>query len=223
MDQPYRAILIAVLSVGVAVLAIVAWYYLYRRPRDQNAPHRLGREMGLVQLNEGSRQLPIWYGGRFKDHDFGLTYANLRYGSYGRKAAKTVDEVRLSLRLAIALHVHAPQDIVAYFHHGRPYEPGAEPPDFEAAFDRRNSDRLSQESRAALLHFAQNYGSLRLRDRATAPKDLFVAEALPQAQVVLVHDRPGHKQTPEQINTLLDGLLEVAQQLEADPAFNQAS
>ncbi|MFN2172834.1 MAG: hypothetical protein ACK2U0_19525 [Candidatus Promineifilaceae bacterium] len=214
MDQPYRAILIALLAAGLAVLVVAAWYYLCRRPRDRNAPHRLGREMGLQQLNVGSQSYPIWYGGRYGDHDFALTYANLRYGRYGPKFEKTVEKVRLSLRLAIALHADNPQDVIAYFRHDRPHEPGVTPEDFEAAFDRRNTDRLSQESRDALLHFAQSYGGLRLRDRATAPAELFIAEALPAAQVVLVHDHPGYKQTPRQIYALLDALLETAQPLE---------
>ena len=216
MEQPLRVILIALLTVSVTALAVAAWYYLYRRPRDQNAPHRLCQEMGLQQLNQGSSRVPVWYGGRYDDHDFGLTYANLRYGGYGKRPEKKVEDVILSLRLAVALETAEAQDIIAYFHHGRPYEPGIEPADFEAAFDRRNTDRLSPASRNALLHFTQHYGSLRLRDRATAPKDLFVKEALPDARVVLVHDRPGYKQTAEQIYELLDALLRVAKPLEAD-------
>jgi hypothetical protein len=216
MDQPYRAILIALLAAGLAVLAVAAWYYLYRRPRDRSAPHRLGREMGLRQLNAGDGKQPVWYGGRIGDHEFGLTFANLRYGSYGPRFEKKVEDVRLSLRLAIALHAAAPQDIVAYFRHDRPHEPGTTPENFESAFDRRNSDRLSQASRDALLRFAQNYGGLRLRDRATAPKELFVKEALSDAQVVLVHDRPGFKQSPQQVNALLEALLETARPIEND-------
>jgi hypothetical protein len=221
MDQPLRVILIALLVVGVTVLAVAAWYYLYRRPRDQNAPHRLGREMGLQQLNDGSGRVPIWYGGRYGGHDFCLTYTNLRYGGYGKRPEKKIEDVVLSLRLAVALDAVEAQDIVAYFQHGRPFEPGVQPEDFEAAFDRRNTDRLSPASRDALLLFTQNHGSLRLRDRATAPKDLFVKEALPDAQVVLVHDRPGYKQTPAQVYELLDALLQVAEPLEADFAHNQ--
>jgi hypothetical protein len=216
MDQPYRALLIALLAAGLAVLVVLAWYYLYRRPRDQNAPHRQGREMGLQQLNEGDSRHPIWYGGTYRNRDFGLTYANLRYGSYGPKFEKKVEEVRLSLRLAIPLTANSPQDIIAYFRHDRPHEPGKVPENFEAAFDRRNTDRLSRASRDTLLQFAQTHGGLRLRDRATAPKELFVAEALPDAQVVLVHDRPGYKQTPQQIYALLDALLETAGPIEND-------
>lgn len=211
------------LVVGGTAVAAAAWYYLYRRPRDQNAPHRLGREMGLQQLNRGSSRVPVWFGGRYGGHDFGLTYANLRYGGYGKRPEKKIEDVVLSLRLAVALNAAQAQDIVAYFQHGRPYEPGILPEDFEAAFDRRNSDRLSAASREALLHFTQNYGSLRLRDRATAPKDLFVKEALPDAQVVLVHDRPGYKQTPAQVYELLDALLQVAEPLEADFAAANGS
>ena len=216
MTIPYNAVLVAAVFVALVILAILGWYYLYRKPRDQGAPHRLGQELGLQQLNEGRGKVPSWYGGRYGDHDIGVTFANLRYGNYGPRASRTVQEVRLSLRLAIALNVAEPQDIVAYFNHGRSYEPGKEPEDFEAAFDRRNTDRLSPESRGALLHFTQNYGGLRLRDRATAPADLFAAEALPDAQVVLVHDRPGYKQTAPQIYELLDALLEVAKPLEKD-------
>ncbi len=206
----------------LSILAVAAWYYLYRMPRDQNAPHRLGEEMGLEQLNEGSRRVPVWYGSRFHDHDFAMTYANLRYGNYGPKPQRTVEDVKLSLRLALALNVDEPQDIVAYFQHGRDHEPGVLPEDFEEAFDRRNTDRLSQASRDALLAFTQNHGSLRLRDRATGPAALFVPEALPAAQVVLVHDRPGYKQTPQQVDSLLEAMLQVAQQLESDPALAPA-
>lgn len=223
MDSTALALLIAVSCAGLVVLAAAAWYYFYRRPRDQNAPHRLGREMGLAQLNEGSREIPVWYGGRYQDHEIALTYANLRYGSYGMVHARTVEEVILSLRLAVALNVSAPQDIVAYFHHGRRHVPGQVPEDFADAFDRRSTDRLSQESRDALLRFAQNYGSLRLRDRAGAPPDLFTAEALPAAQVVLVHDRPGYKQTAEQVYELLGALIELARTLEADAALNDGA
>lgn len=216
MTIPYNAFLVAAVFVGLVILLLIGWYYLYRKPRDQGAPHRLGQEMGLQQINEGRGKVPAWYGGRHKDHDIGVTYANLRYGNYGPRSSRTVEEVRLSLRLAIALNVARPQDIIAYFHHGRPFEPGEEPQNFEAAFDRRNTDRLSTESRDALLHFTQNYGGLRLRDRAGAPADLFAAGALPDAQVVLVHDRPGYKQTPAQITELLDALLAVAEPLEKD-------
>jgi len=214
MDQPYRGFLIALMAAGLAVLVVASWYYLYRRPRDANAPHRLGREMGLQPLNTGDRTHPVWYGGRVGDHDFALTYANLRYGSYGPRFEKKVEDVRLSLRLAIAIHAADPQDIIAYFRHDRPHEAGETPENFDAAFDRRNTERLSQESRDALLRFAQSYGGLRLRDRATAPEELFVAEALPDAQVVLVHDRPGYKQTPQQVSALLDALVETASPLE---------
>lgn len=216
MTIPYNALLVAAVFVALVILAIAAWYFLYRRPRDQSAPHRLGQELGLQQLNESQGKIPAWYGGRYKDHDFGVTHANLRYGNYGPRASRTVEQVRLSLRLAVALNVAEPQDIIAYFRHGRPYEPGEEPEDFEAAFDRRNTGRLSAESRDALLHFTQNYGGLRLRDRATAPADLFADEALPDARVVLVHDRPGYKQTADQVYELLDALLEVAKPLEAE-------
>lgn len=219
MNSNTLALLLTAAICILIVLAWVAWYYFYRKPRDQNAPHRLGKEMGLRQLNEGSRDTPVWYAGRYADHDFGLTYANLRYGSYGPKHARTVEEVILSLRVAVALNVAEAQDIIAYFHHGRPYEPGLKPEDFEDAFDRRNTDRLNQQSRDALLYFTQNYGSLRLRDRATAPAALFADEALAGAQVVLVHDRRGYKQSPEQVYVLLDALVEVAKHLEADPAF----
>jgi len=210
--------LAAVGLAGLVILAIAAWYLLYRRPRDRNAPHRLGREMGLQQLNEGGEE-PVWYGGRCGDHDFALTYANLRYGNYGRARSRTVEEVVLSLRLAVALNVDREHDIIAYFHHGRPYKPGELPEDFAAGFDRRHTERLSEASRQALLQFAQHYGGLRLRDRATAPPDLFAAEALPGAQVVLVHDRPGYKQTPQQVAILLDALLDVACILEKDQAL----
>jgi len=220
MNSTVQAFLVAALFAALFALAFGVWYYYYRLPRDQNAPHRLGQEMGLQQLNEGSRKVPVWYAGRYEDHDFGLTYANLRYGNYGRRPARTVQEVVLSLRLTVALNVPEPQDIIAYFHHGRPYKPDLVPEGFEDAFDRRNTDRLSQESRDALLHFTQNYGSLRLRDRDTAPEALFAAEALPDAQIVLVHDRPGYKQTPEQAYALLDALLKVAKQLEEDSALN---
>lgn len=223
MNIPYPALTVIVVFIALVIAAIAGWYYLYRRPRDEKAPHRLGQEMSLQQLNEGSRKVPVWYGGRREDHDFAVTYANLRYGNYGHRRQRTVQEVVLSLRLAVALNVAGPQDIVAYFQHGRPYEPGELPEDFEHAFDRRNTDRLSQESRDALLHFTQNYGSLRLRDRATAPTDLFAAEALPDAQVVLVHARPGYKQTPQQVEALLDALLVVAKQLEEDLALQHAT
>ncbi len=206
-------------SVAALILGLAGWYYFYRRPRDERAPHRLGREMGLGQLNEGGRQTPVWYGGRLADHEFALTYANLRYGRYGRRPARTVEDVILSLRLALAVDVPAGQDIVAYFQHGREFAPGETPPDFDFAFDRRHTDRLSEESRQALLAFTQNFGSLRLRDRAGAPPALFVPEALPEAHVVLVHDRPGHKQTPAEVGALLDALQHVAGVLEADPAF----
>jgi hypothetical protein len=219
MNPTTTALLAAVSCAGLVILAIAAWYYLYRRPRDRKAPHRLGREMNLQLLNESGEKEPAWYGGRRRDHDFALTYANLRYGNYGPARSRTVEEVVLSLRLAVALNVAREQDIIAYFHHGRSYRPGELPEDFADGFDRRNTGRLSEESRQALLHFAQNFGGLRLRDRATAPPDLFAAQALPAAQVVLVHDRPGYKQTPQQVTILLDALLDVACILEKDQAF----
>lgn len=207
-------ILITVVISAVIAGAIAYWVYKVRIPRDLNVPHRLGEAMGLEQLNEGSRHEPTWYGGRFQDHDFAFTYVNLQYSSYAGAHERTFDDVILSLRLAIEVKVPKPQEIIAYFHHGRRHEPGLFPESFEAGFDHANTDKLSPAAKNALLFFAQNHGSLRLRDRASAPQSLFAANALPDSRVVLVHDRPGHKQSPDEINQILEALLLVSQVLE---------
>ena len=214
---------VLVLGLAAALLALGLYFYLYRYrlPRDRSAPHRLGQEMGLDLLAAGDRRNPAWYGGRYKDHEIAQTYVNLRYGNYGPRRALSVEDVVLSLRLAVALNVDSAPDIVAYFRHGRPFQPGVEPEDFEHAFDRRNTEWLSQEARDALLAFAQTYGSLRLRPRQGGPQGLLADEALPDAQMVLVHDRPGYQQTPEEVRALYDALLDVAAVLEDSAASGQ--
>lgn len=220
MDEPGFGLLVAAAAVIVAMLLVGGWYLLLRRPRDRAAPQRLGQAMDLVKLNEPGDGETVWFGGERDGRAFALTHVNLRYGSYGRRRpALSVEDVILSLELAVALETPGPSDIIAYFHHGRPFRPGEEPPDFEYAFDRRNTERLSQASRDALLSFVQSYGSLRLRDRAGAPAGLFPEKVLSGAQVVLVHARPGHEQAVPEVETLLDALLELAAQLESDPAF----
>lgn len=216
MNGPAFSLLVAAGAIALAILLVSGWYVLLRRPRDRQAPHRLGSLLGWRQLNEPAESETIWYGGSFAGHQAAATYVNLRYGSYRRRPALAVEDVILSLRLALAVNVAAPQDVVAYFHHGRPFRPGEEPPDFEYAFDRRNTDRLTPQSRRTLLRFAQQFGSLRLRDRATAPAGLFPETVLANEQVVLVHDRPGHEQEREEIEELLRALLAVAERLEAD-------
>lgn len=212
-----HAIVTGLFLILMYVLGVAIW----KSFRSPLAAAFLAEKMGLEPLNQADRTVATWFGGEVQGHRFAI----ITYRGYSRYHLEGESRVRFFayLRIVLALNITQPLGVNVQRNPGTRRTAES----FEQAFPvQKNADRLSPRAQQAMLDFitrdrhtkhrslfssAPDIRSLTLRDRAGAPETLIGTEIFPDADVILVHDRPDAIDvTPDQLQTKLGEMIEVA-------------
>ena len=208
------------------MMALMVWM-ISNVFRSQKAATQLAEVMGLAPLNQAEKPVMIWSGGEVQGYRFGIKSVGFVSSYYFE--GKSRRSVSYYLRIVLALNVSNPLGVVAY----RSHKDGGKLDSFEEAFPTlENGSKLSSTAQGAMLDFIKKGyltgfrkgGSVRfspgirnlcLRDRADAPEGLLADDVFGETAVILVHDHPNAiSVTPDQLQTLLTEMVEVAKTIE---------
>lgn len=199
--------LIAAIAVAV-VLGIGVVWGLSRRAAVRDRPAELAAQVAAFAL-PGTNN-PVFYQGDRAGRAFLLTGVTLT-----NQAGRSPTNVRESIRLVVRVELNPDAEVIVFRRHDRA-QFGLE--SFEAAFDRKNEDRLTPTQQAAMLDFVRRFeGGLRLRPRAGANEVLIPSGVWGNTGYILVHDRMTLDLGSAEVEAALAGLEQVAVALEVRP------
>ena len=194
--------------------------------RSRGAAGRLARVMGLTPLNQTTKQMAIWYGGRHNQRNFAIKPYGSTYRYYAAERSRT--GVRFYLQIIMEVKVPQPMDVMVKRGARRASK---NPQNFEEAFDTTNGNKLTAEAQVAMFDFVQKgyrtgftgtdirfskgTRNLHLYDRTAAEVGALDPEVLPDAHVILIHDHPDTAISADTLQSLLDDMAVVAHTIEA--------
>lgn len=202
--MPMLALLALALSIVGVVLGVGIALGFRRSAALSDAPRALGEPLGLAPAVGTAH--PTWYVGEIGGRPVAVTFVQMK----SRLNALYSDDW---LRVAVPVRAPAPLGALAWRQHHAGRAAGTD--SFEDAFDRRDAERFPAATRDALLAFARDHGSVRLRDRAGAPAALVPERFHPDAPLLLVHDRKGLVHAPADVRDVVRAMDDVARTLEA--------
>ena len=227
LQETFASLALAALCIVPIGLALIGGgWKIAHIFRSKGAGGRLAQAMGLIPLNQTTKQMEIWYGGQHNQRDFAIRPYGLTYRYYAAERSRT--GVKFYLQIIVEVKVPQPLDVMVK----RGVQKASKnPQNFEEAFETTNAGKLTGQARAAMfdfvqkgyktgltgstLRFSKGRRNLQLYDRASAKVGALAPEVLPDAHVVLIHDHPETTISADTVRSLLDDMVVVAKAIEA--------
>ncbi len=184
--------------IGAILTGVFVWVKIVKRPEEDPLDRALNQ--GIASLEEGESR---WFGGNWTGYRFVLTYMATSPHLLGKSARPT-------LKVVLACKVSKPIRASAYRRVDTQVPLNK---NFEQSFDGHGLERLKEPTRIALLKFAEDFGSIWIKDREDASSALVPHGVLENTSVIIGWMVP-FEDDRKRVRRALTALVNIARTLE---------